>query len=400
MTSPQVENDEPKGKKRSISTNTFTQAEDYLDGKYEFRLNVVNLSIEHRLKDSSGDEFKSVNENSILRELYKVPIKISMANLISLLRSDFVPEYDPLINYFQNLPDWDQVTDHISTLAEYVEADDPQDWKNHFKKQLVRTVQCVLDRRYFNKQALILVSPEQNSGKSTFIRFLCPEELNEYIAEDMTSDKDSRILLVKNFMINLDELAKWGKKDIDTIKSYFSKTQINERLPYDRKNSVLTRRASFYGSTNRMDFLTDETGSVRWICFHIKKITWSYKNDIDIHKVWSQAYSLFKSGFQSDMTIDEIAENEKRNRQYFVKSIEQEYITKFFNFDEEQRVENFLTATDVMGKIYNLIDHRLNLNHIQIGRALTFLQCPKGKVCDRYGYFLTVKTEFNPPKEN
>lgn len=390
-------------KQRSIHTNKFTQTEDYLADRYEFRLNIVSLCIEYRRipeDEEKAEEFKPVNENAIFRELHKANVTVSMAVLVALLRSDFAVIFDPIDEYFLNLPEWDKKTDYIGELAAYVHAIEKKEWQHHFKKHLVRTYVCATNPKYFNKQALILVQPEQNSGKSTFLRFLCPPELTDYLAEDMTSDKDSRILLVKNFIINLDELAKWSKKDIDTIKSYFSKTQINERLPYDRKNSVLIRRASFFGSTNRQDFLTDETGSVRWLCFQVGKIDWSYTGKVDINKVWSQAKWLALNGFEFEMSPQEIQDNEIRNKKYFAVTIEIEYIVKFFEFDLQKEKHNFRTATEVMGTIYRLVDHRLSLNFIAIGKALTFLGCPKGKEYDRYGYYLFVRSDFKEAKTN
>jgi len=378
-------------KTKSLHLNKFTQAEDYLDNKYEFRLNNVSLSVEYR--ERGEETFRLVNENTLFRELNKVGITIGMSTLTALLRSDFVEEYDPIDRYFTELEPWDQQTDYINELAGHVQTFEQTEWQKHFKKHLVRTVVCALNPKFFNKQALILVQPEQNSGKSSFIRFLCPPTLTDYFAEDMTSDKDSRILLVKNFIINLDELAKWSKKDIDMIKSYFSKTQINERLPYDRKNSVLARRASFFGSTNKQDFLSDETGSVRWLCFQIRKIDWSYRQYLDINQVWAQALYLSGSGFRYELTPEEIADNEFRNRKYFAQTVEIEYILKMFDFDHQMNRSNFKTSSDVMGIIYKNVEYRLNLSHIQVGKALTFLGCPKGNVNNRYGYYLAVKSK-------
>ena len=60
----------------------------------------------------------------------------------------------------------------------------------HFRKWLVRTVNCAPEPDYFNKQCLVLVHPQQNSGKSTWCRFLSPPTRSKYFAEDMTTDKD------------------------------------------------------------------------------------------------------------------------------------------------------------------------------------------------------------------
>ena len=117
---------------------------------------------------------------------------------------------------------------------------------------------------------------------------LAPNDFNKAISRlfwTTVIDKDARILLCKNFLINLDELSSLAKKEINTLKSYFSKDQINERLPYDRKNTILPRISSFIGSTNRDTFLDDETGSVRWLCFQITGINWNYRQEINIDLV-------------------------------------------------------------------------------------------------------------------
>lgn len=104
-----------------------------------------------------------------------------------------------------------------------------------------------------------------------------------YLSEDIGLDKDSRIKLCKNLIINLDELSILATTDINSLKAYISKTRINERFPYARKAEFLERICSFVGSTTRTDFLTAESGSVRWIVFEvIEKINFKYSTLIDI----------------------------------------------------------------------------------------------------------------------
>lgn len=381
----------PRGKTIRLIKNKFTDAEDYLSKKYDFRRNILSLEIEIRNKGDDHETYRPVNENSLYRELQHFGNTISLANIVAILRSDFVTDFDPIRTYFEGLK-WDQQS-HIDKLADYVKANEPEEWKNHFKKHIVRTVRCAIDNDYFNKQALIIVHPSQNSGKSTFIRFLCPPELAAYIAEDVTTDKDSRILLVKNFIINLDELDKLNKQEIAAVKSFISKNQINERLPFDRKNSVLKRRASFFGSTNKEELLDDPTGSVRWLCFEIASIDWNYKSQIDINQVWAEAYILFKSGFNCDLTREELERNEERNKQFQVLSIERQLIEKLFEPDPERLRENFKTTTEVFDTLVGLTNLSSRLNVVQIGKALNMLKFPKGKETKERisGYYLKLK---------
>lgn len=378
-----------KGKKIRLIKNKFTLSEDFLARKYEFRRNLLSLEIE--IREKGEKEWASVNENSLFRELQGTGHGIALNVVVSLLRSDFVDDYDPIDTYFNNIK-YDGKS-HISELAKYVKANDQPQWELHLKKHLVRTVKCALDSSYFNKQALILVHDKQNSGKSSFIRFLCPPQLAEYIAEDVSTDKDSRILLVKNFIINLDELDKLNKKEIAAVKSFISKVQINERLPYDRKNSVLSRRASFFGSTNNYELLDDPTGSVRWICFEITGIDWAYSQKIEIDKVWAEAHHLYVSGFECDLTKDEIKENEERNKRFQILSMELQLIDKHFIPDTEELLENFKTATEILEILVKKSHVGSKLNVVQVGKALNVLGYPRGKKThDRInGYYAKEK---------
>lgn len=309
-----------------------------------------------------------------------------MNDLISILKSDFVPTYNPLEEYFESLPKWDGKTDYIAQLAGYVQAIDRDQFAYHFKKWAVRAVKCVLEEGYFNKQCFVLVQKGQNTGKSTFCRFLCPPELKDYISENISTEKDGRIAICKNFLINIDELATLSKYEVKSLKALFSYTQVNERLPYDKKSSILPRTASFIGSTNESTFLVDETGSVRWLCFQIIGINWKYKKEFNIRNFWTQAYHLAKSDFEPELTPEDIERNEKRNEKFQQTSLEQELISKYIEKSNEIHGE-FCTSSEITVYISGL---NVKINHIQIGRALSALgferiKHPRKQI---YGYYI------------
>lgn len=376
--------------KKDLGSNTiFHQVEDYISSNYDIRFNKLDLDLEISDKSLSNWEFLKV-ENLYI-ELKKLGYKFSINDLQILLRSDFVKHYDPLKEYFLSLPKWDGKIDYINKLASYVEAEKQERFQYHFKKWCVRTVKCAIDDNYFNKQAFILSDNGvgQNIGKSSWCRFLTPKVLKRYIAEDFSNnDKDSRILLCKNFMINLDELASLNKKEINTLKSMFSKTQINERLPYDRKNSILPRKASFIGSTNQTTFLNDETGSVRWLCFVIKSIDWNYSTEINIDNLWSQAFSLINdSDFEYNMTRKDIEENEIENSQFKIVSLEEDLISQHYQIGSPGDGD-FMSSAEIIRDL-SFLGHKLN--SVSIGRALTSLGYPRKTNKQRYGYWVKGK---------
>ncbi|MEO9513230.1 MAG: VapE domain-containing protein [Flavobacteriaceae bacterium] len=379
---------------RTKGTTIFHETEEYLDKFYKFRYNEVALDIECCKKGTTN--WQSLNENSLFIELQKKGIKCSINNLLAILKSDFVPHYNPLKHYFNSLPKWDGKIDYIAQLCRYVNTKDEEQFVYHFRKWCVRTVKCVYNESYFNKQAFVLVHKGQSSGKSTWCRFLCPPALSKYIAEDISNDKDARILLCKNFLINLDELAVLSRKEINSLKSYFSKTVVNERLPYDRKNSILPRVCSFIGSTNMTSFLNDETGSVRWLCFELTgQINFKYSEEININNLWSQALALANSNFDCELSLEDIKANEDRNSMYSILSTEQEMISKYFEHPTNGQSE-FMTATDVLVHLQPL---GIRLNKVQIGKALSALGYDKIKHSGRgvYGYYVNPHALFPAP---
>jgi len=282
--------------------NNFVSAKKFLMKRYEFRNNIISNTIEMKLKFPKNDEDKNFiqcNDSELYCLLKERGFKISQADLRALLSSSFVKNYNPIELYFKTVKEKYKNNDfkleehsEIDRLSSYVTAKDKKRFKKHFKKALVRTVACALYPKVVNKQAFVLVSESQNIGKTHFIRFLISEMLKDYYTENIGIDKDSLIALCENFIINMDELATISKKDLNSLKSVFSKESDKSRRPYDSRQIRRTRTASFFGSTNAVEFLNDHTGSVRWLCFEIKGINFEYSKGIDINKEWAEAYFL------------------------------------------------------------------------------------------------------------
>lgn len=373
----------------------FHIAENYLTENYNLRLNTISLSIEIAIVDTN--EWRLLNEDSLWLEMQKDGIKISMASLLSLLRSDFVEKYNPIESYFKSLKSWSLEVDYIKKFTSYVhlaDGEDREQFEYHFKKWCVRVVKCTLIPNYFNKQAFIITDDGvgQNSGKTSWCRFLCPKPLEEYIAQNLPeNEKDARILLVKNFLVNLDELDSLSRKDINKLKSYFTIDKINDRLPFDRRNSILKRIASFVGSTNMSTFLHDETGSVRWLCFIAKSIDWSYRTDFNIDDLWRQAFHLANDkNFQAELSAQDIKLNELRNDKFQISTPEIELVAKYFETPLDTDQASFFTATDVLNHI-NIYSSGMRLHAVSVGKALKKLGFEKIKINNSYGYYVNVK---------
>ncbi len=202
-------------KKKTI----YDYVDDYISAKYDIRFNEIAQEFQIAIKGERAWEDFEVN--SLLIELAKSNIEVTPGKLDIYLRSNLIERFNPIVEYFEKLPKW-VGGDHIRKLASYLPTRNPEEFLYHFRKWLVRTVRGALEANYFNKQCLVLVHSEQNSGKSTWCRFLCPPALSRYFAEDMTTDKDARIQLTRNFLINLDELSVLARKELNALNPHYS----------------------------------------------------------------------------------------------------------------------------------------------------------------------------------
>jgi len=382
---------ETKPKSNEFKT-IFHVVENYLKKHYDFRFNTIILDIESKPKGSKVWDI--CNEDSLYVEMQKKQINIQQSKLVSILRSDFVPKFNPIKEYFKELPQWDG-QDYISDLCSYVSTPTAEDFEYHLKKWLARCVKCMLIDGYFNKQAFILTDKGngQNLGKSHFTKWLTIPNLPVSRSfED--SKKDNLAKLATNTFIILDELDGISKKDINALKALFSYDEIRLRLPFAKRDSTIQRIANFIGSTNEESFLVDPTGSVRWLVFHVTAIDWNYSKKIDIHKIWAQAYALAKDvNFNESFTSNDVKNNEMRNQQYQVMSNEAELILKYFwrpgEAGELKDTRQFLTSTDI--QVYIKANSSLRVTSVGVGRALKLLKYDKVKHKGVYGYWVVYQ---------
>lgn len=366
----------------------FHVVENYLSKNYDFRFNTILLDIEYRKKFSTA--WKICNEDSLYVEMQKKQIKIDMSKLTSILKSDFVPEYNPIQEYFKKLRKWDG-KDYVSQLVSHITTPDPKEFSYHLTKWLARSVKCMLVKGYFNKQAFILTDKGsgQNIGKSHLTKWLCPPSLpSNRSFED--SKKDNLIKLATNAFIILDELDGISRKDLNGLKALFAMDEIRVRLPYSRREETVQRTANFIGSTNEENFLNDPTGSVRWLVFHVSAIDWKYTTNINLNDIWAQAYALaMDEDFDETFTKEDVKQNEIRNDTYQVRSPEADLISLLFAKPTKDNIKKaiFLTPTEILTFIKN--NSGLNrLSPVGVGKALTLLNYERVKSKGVYGYYV------------
>jgi len=190
----------------------------------------------------------------------------------------------------------------------------------------------------------------------------------------------------------------------------FSKKDVKVRIQYEVNFINVKRIANFWGSTNEGKFLTDTTGSVRWVTFKLapvrKPINWDYSTDpeTNINKVWAQAYHLYRNGETYDLTMEEIAENELANNEFLNLPSEYDLIQMYYSPGNLKDHDGFYTSTDFINELNIHTRNNVKLNNVVIGKILGLLKFEKSSgyvttVANRpkhvtKGYYIKINDEF------
>lgn len=107
------------------------------------------------------------------------------------------------------------------------------------------------------------------------------------------------------------------------MKGALSCVAVNVRIPFSEHPTMEKKRCNFVASANSFDFLLNANHLKSLIIFHLSKIDWNYKTDIDINKVWSQAFHLLKSNeFEYKLTEKEKVMGKLQQQMYLSKILE------------------------------------------------------------------------------
>jgi len=310
--------------------------------------------------------------NSLLRELTNAGHRISKGSLRDLLQSDFVERYNPIEDYFNSLPLWDNQTDHINALASTVKTTNDSLFRWAFKKWFVAFIACALDESITNHTAIIFIGI-QAVGKTTWIELLLPDELVPYCYSGRINphNKDSILQLSECILIIMEEIGTFNARDVEAFKELITKSVIRERRAYGVFSENYIRRASFIGSSNNHSILVDVTGNRRFLVFETLKFTDT--SDIDLDKVYAQGYHLYNSGIQHWFDQKDIEKINAHNEQFRQIGLEEELLVKYFKITvKTDKNALFMSATEVIMFLKEKEQHLLlkPLYPVEMGKVL------------------------------
>ena len=266
------------------------------------------------------------------------------------VESDHVQAYHPFELYFKNLPEWDG-KDRVKELARRVSDKDV--WIRSFHRwMLAVTAQWTGSGnrgRRANSVAPLLVSPTQGLGKSTFCRMLLPKELRDYFTEsfDLTNASSAENKLASYGLINLDEFDRLPASRMPLLKNLMQMEDLRVRRAYRRSAEALPRIASFIGTSNRRDLLTDLSGSRRFICVEVEHAI-DCTTPIDHAQLYAQLLHELNNGERCWFSKAEEAEIQAANRPFYRITPAEELISSCFAFAEAgEQGARLMSAADI-----------------------------------------------------
>lgn len=364
----------------------------FLATRGNFKYNVVTGYIEYWCTECAESKVLDDYEiNTIHADLARSGIKFPIDTLKNLFKSSFAPKYYPFEEYFLNIPEWDQQTDYIQQLANTVKTTNDELWSLYLKKWVVAMVACLLDETVTNHTMLVF-SGEQGLGKTSWFLKLIPEALKDYVFSGSIdpNSKDTLIFISEKMLINIDELEILGRTQLGGLKQLITRDSVKIRRPYGLFSENMPRRASFVSSINHKEFLNDLTGNRRFLCVDAIKI--DYRHTVLMSGVYSQAYFLWKSGFQFWFDQSDIEMINKNNEQYRMKSIEEELLLAHFEPCKEVNATDKLSTTEILQLIFAENKSQFHNGSLQrLGKILTSYKFVKTKKAGRQVYCLKRK---------
>ena len=337
-------------KELSIRQSKNERIEGYLREKYDFRFNVIKSKPEYRVKEDDCP-FLPVTKfalNSFKRRIdTELGLSTSAENIRTILESDFSPKVHPIKEYFNRLPRFaPDENQHILQLAQTVTTANPEKWHEYLTKWLMGVAANALNDVGCQNHTCLVLTGEQGKFKTTWLDYLCPPSLKSYLFTGKIDpqNKDVLTMIAEYLFINIDDQLKaLNKRDENELKNLITTPAVKYRRPYDVYIEEYPHLASFMASVNGNDFLTDPTGSRRFLPFEVVKIDIEAVKKIEMDNVFSEIVWLLDNGYRYWFIDEEIAELHKVSQQFQVQTVEYEMLVQ--GFEKPEHIRAFFDAS-------------------------------------------------------
>lgn len=248
-------------------------------------------------------------------------------------------------------PAFRPVTDRTTRLA--LRVSDEEIWVKSFHRwMLALAAQWLgMNQLHANSLAPVLISSEQGKQKSTFCKLLLPDDLQAHYTDsyDLSAQASAEQKLASFGLINLDEMDKYSPKKMVLLKNLLQMAGLNIRKAYKKNFTPLPRIASFIGTSNRKDLLTDPTGSRRFLCISLTKTIDC--SPIDHAQIYAQLKAELAAGERHWFTSEEEREIMQHNKSFYRSLIEEDVFRSCFRTPATGDKPLLLTVADIFQEL-------------------------------------------------
>ena len=338
---------------RKKPENMLVALQCFLTARYDFRYNLLTEQTEYRGKEVPDEEYAMVAQrdlNTFCLEARSGGINCWDKDVSRLLHSKKVENYHPFLHYMSHLPQWDGV-DRVTPLA--VRISRKPMWVKGFHRWMLGVAAQWLGQAQdcANAVAPMLVSREQGKRKSSFCKILMPKELTPYYIDkfDLTSESGCEQKLSLFGLINMDEFDKYRAGQMPALKNLMQMASLSLCKAYQKNYRSLPRIASFIGTSNRKDLLTDPTGSRRFICVLVE-----YPIDcegIDYAQLYAQLKAEILAGEHYWFTKEEETELQQSNMTFYRQGPVEDVLRSCYRAAEKGEGCELLSSADIFQRL-------------------------------------------------
>ncbi|MPL61740.1 hypothetical protein SDC9_07327 [bioreactor metagenome] len=263
--------------------------------------------------------------------------------------------YHPIQEYLKSLPPWDRIPRMDTLLIDYLGAEDSPYTRAVTRKTLVAAVARILNPGVKHDSILVL-NGKQGIGKSTLFSRLGRQWYSDSLSISDMKDKTAPEKLQGYWLLELGELAGIKKMDVETVKSFITRTDDKYRPSYGRAVESHPRQCIIVGSTNSDGgFLRDITGNRRFWPVRVsgggKYHAWELT---ETDQIWAEAIVRYTEGeelfLKGDIALAAFAEQrdamENDDREGLVAEYLEELLPENWDTMDIYRRIEYIRSTD------------------------------------------------------
>jgi predicted P-loop ATPase len=212
--------------------------------------------------------------------------------------------YNEIAEYLQGLT-WDGTPRLDTLLIDYLGAEDNVYTRAVMRKALVAAVARVFDAGV-KWDIMPILAGDQGIGKSTLLAALG----KDWFSDSLTTfeGKTAAELIQGVWIVEIGELTAMSKQEVNSVKQFLSKRDDQYRAAYAKRVEKRPRHCVFFGTSNDLDFLKDQTGNRRFWPVDVTgegtKSVWEDLKD-EVDQIWAEAKVRYMLGEKLDLDKEE-----------------------------------------------------------------------------------------------